>query len=476
MRPRRLLLGLLLWGGSVHGEGRPPYGGRLVAPLGSTVRSLDPAAAELPGELTLAQLLFETPFTVDGAGRVRPQLIARIEPGEGTRVRLILRPGLTFHDGRRLLAGDVAASLNRALRQVTAWPLAPLKSARAVDEGTVEVELSRAAPDLPWLLASPVAAVTPAGQTPGRTAVGSGPFRLLAWEKRSLRLAANPRCSSGRPYLDEVSLRLFASRTEEAGSYEVGSSQLSLHGATAFEGGAPKHPTAILDGPRTVALALAFGRGTQLPGAAATATLPGEVNFRRLLGAAIDRERLRRLAVHEPAQVVATLIPGGARSVGERPKATAELGRLLGGARLHAALLIEGARFHQREVAEQLLAELGELGVEVTIDVADGRSFHQRLAEGRFDLALVEAGALGGLEQPALAALGLLATVDPRTARALLARAPAELATVEKVVAERLPFTPLLLRQQRLHHRADLRGLAIDGLGRVGLADAFVGR
>src|SRR5205823_5411279 len=122
------------------------------------------------------------------------------------------------------------------------WSLGPLRSARVVSDDTIELELSRPAPDLALLLSTPAASVTPAGVAPSAArAIGSGPFVIepptLGIDAPSVKLSANPTCFAGRPYLDTLVLRAFASRTDEGQSYEVGTLHAARHAASAFQVG-----------------------------------------------------------------------------------------------------------------------------------------------------------------------------------------------------------------------------------------------
>jgi len=467
-----------------HAEGRPGYGGAAAGPLGSSVNAIDPAKAARPGELELVSLLFDTPFALDGAGHPRPRLATEIQQVDPLHARLVVRPALRFDDGRPLTAADVAASLERARdpRLAASWSLAPIRSARAISDEVVEIELLRPTPELATLLSFPVAAVTPGGQAPSPRVAGAGPFRLVRFDARQIVLAANPLCPEGRPYLDELVLRFFGSRAEEAGSYEVGKTQVSLHGATAFEGGAPKHKSVALDGPRALTMLLAFGRGfadaggARPPPGGPRGGLPDDPSLRRAIASVIDRERLRRLTVRDPSQPALGLVPSssGLKPPLDPPRARAELARFAQAApngRLRASLLLDQSRFDDRDVADLLLSSLADAGLDLTIDAVDARTYGDRLDRGIYDLALVEAGGLPG-DNAGLSALAALAAVDARRARALLDKAPADLAAVERAVAEKAIATPLYHRSPRAHHRADLAGLALDGNGRVDYAAA----
>ena len=177
----------------------------------------------------------------------------------GTRARLTLRADVKFHDGAALTAGDVAASLGHSLKQPGGWMLAPIVAARAVSEQVVELQLSRPAPDLPLLLSTPASAVILPGGAPRAKPVGSGPFAVDKIDHGTVALRAFAEHFAGRPYLDHLVLRAFASRTEEAGAYEIGALMASRHGVSAFEGGAPRHAGTVTDGPPGITVFLAIG-------------------------------------------------------------------------------------------------------------------------------------------------------------------------------------------------------------------------
>ena len=59
-------------------------------------------------------MVFDTLFALDAAGNVQPQMLAGYTTeDDGKTWKLTLRDGLTFHDGTKVLARDVVASLHR---------------------------------------------------------------------------------------------------------------------------------------------------------------------------------------------------------------------------------------------------------------------------------------------------------------------------------------------------------------------------
>jgi peptide/nickel transport system substrate-binding protein len=449
MSARSSLLLVLLGAGSLaHGEGRPVYGGNAQAALSAAPTAVDPLSPSLADQ-ELAALVFDAPFTVDDAGNPRPLLAVSLDPPPPApalgpqKARLKLRPDVKFHDGTPLRAADVAASLERALKDPAGWMLAPIRSVRAVGDDTVELELSRPAPDLALLLSTPAAMVTPGGAA---RAVGSGPFAVDTFSPSEVHLAANATCFAGRPFLDAVSLRVFASRLEEAQSFEAGALDLARHAGGGLPNAA-RRPSATSDGPQTLTGYVALGR-----------TISDELvaPMKAALVAGLDRERLRRL-VREPARALPA--PGADAT------APAKL-RILVARRTgwHPTLLIDQSRADDKPLAERLLVELSKMGVELTIEAQPAEVYRKRMAARAYELAL----GTSAPPAPGLGELALLAAVDPPAARAVLARAPAPSSLPE---LDGAPVVPLFRRAARLVHAPELRGVRVDFAGRASLAE-----
>ena len=364
---------------TAHAETRAQYGGAVQAALASAPTTFDPLHGG-PGDAEVAALVFDTPFVIVD-GKPRPSLALALDNGDGaTRARLTLRPDVRFSDGTLLTARDVAASLARALRDPAGWMLAPIKSARAVAEETVELELWRPTPELALLLSTPAAAVTPAGAAPGKRPIGSGPFVVDGSDAAGVRLSPNAGCFAGRAYLQSLALRSFTTRSDEAGSYEVGSIQVARHALAALDSTGARRAAIAVDGPQALTGFVAVGK-----------VADAEI-VRRVVALAINRERLRRLTVREPASVVkAPYDPGRAKS---------EVERRWPGTRPKLSLLIDSSRFDDRDVAERILGDLARAGIDVSIDAVDAATYQARADGGRYELLLGAAGAAGARRRP----------------------------------------------------------------------------
>ncbi len=120
---------------------------------------------------------FDTLTEVAATGALQGELARGWRADTRARTwRIDLRPGVTFHDGRGLSAGDVVASL-RAHR---ARGRLAFDAVRAEGPLGIALDLARGNPDLPFLLADPALIVCAGGQVdlPPDRAVGTGCYRV----------------------------------------------------------------------------------------------------------------------------------------------------------------------------------------------------------------------------------------------------------------------------------------------------------
>ena len=140
-------------------------------------------------------MVFDTLYGIDAELRPHPQMVEghRVEE-DGRRWTLTLRPGLTFHDGERVLARDCVASIRRwGSRDAYAQSLmAVVEELSAPDDTTIVFRLKKPFPLLPDVLGKPgsnICAIMPErlasrdGLQQITEMVGSGPFRFVANER-----------------------------------------------------------------------------------------------------------------------------------------------------------------------------------------------------------------------------------------------------------------------------------------------------
>ncbi len=472
---------LIAIAGRAEAESRPGYGGAVVGTVLGEPATFDPIAARSPADTAVVGLLFDTLYRIGPDGRIGLGVAAAFPEVSGGKSRIAIRPGVHFHNGATLSAADVAASLVRVKASDGAgWLLA------AVDDITIDgdtVVLGTARKDLAQLLTAPATSITPRGAAPRPTGpIGSGPFRFAALKRDRLELERYAEHFAGPPYLDRVTLRWFVTADGEARLYETGGADWSLRGATAFAGGAPKHPTEQLDGPATVLVYLGFG----------TSHLPITANrdFRMAIDAALARGGLDVVGVGErvvptydvvPVDLGGPELPDGADRA-RLAAAQAALARAavatpeLAPTQIHKVsleLLVDSSRPDDREIAERVVVALDTLGVAATIAPVTAPELAQRVAHGPCDLYIGHLAV--AVASPAMMFAAAYAVGGDRdTARRLGGTAGFDASRTRTGFHKRLPIVPLLARGVRVHARRDLRGLWFDGAARLGIADLFV--
>lgn len=165
--------------------------------------SLDPVTCPDGVQQTVAALLCEGLFELDGAFAPQPLLCASYTQNpEGTVFTFQLRPGVLFSDGTPLTAGHVADTLRRA--QSSGRYGARLRDVVSVMAGDASVTLTLSSPNtaLPALLDIPIVKTGTADAVP----IGTGPYGFVS-DGKDAHLAANPHWQGGTLPVERIALR-----------------------------------------------------------------------------------------------------------------------------------------------------------------------------------------------------------------------------------------------------------------------------
>jgi peptide/nickel transport system substrate-binding protein len=158
------------------------------------------------------------PLVECAADGYRPALAERWEESsDGLRLLLHLRSGVRWHDGHTLGAVDVQASLEPLLRSSSRQPalralLSDIDAVEVMPDRVVRLRLARpsrlvlrALCEVPILPAEAMRGTQSQQAQLGRQPIGTGPFRVVAWERgKRIRLARQGPRGEGPPYLDEI--------------------------------------------------------------------------------------------------------------------------------------------------------------------------------------------------------------------------------------------------------------------------------
>ena len=203
--------------------------------LGGEPATLDPHLAEDNPALALSQELYEGLTTEAPDGSIVPGAAeAWAVSGDGRTWTFRLRPDLRWSDGTPLTAAQFIAGLDAERAANSQAPYSSLlheiTSARAPDARTVVLEVARAVPYLPAVLALPVAAPQyVVADAAGQSVIGNGPYRLLARHPGGkIELERNPHYHSvGSVAIERVTYLTLDDLNTELNLYRAGDLDLT---------------------------------------------------------------------------------------------------------------------------------------------------------------------------------------------------------------------------------------------------------
>lgn len=194
---------------------RPRYGGTLRVELSASPVSLDPtqqSALPTSAQEQLATLMFDRLVELDQQGTPRPGLAASWQHDSDYRRWLFhLRSGILLHNGSPLRPHLVVMSLAASNPN---WRV-------RLQGDDVVVENSNPIPNLLAELACASNSIVV--HTEAGAVVGTGPFRVGAWEPgKRLVLAANEDYWGGRPFLDSIEITFGRAQRDQALDLQLG--------------------------------------------------------------------------------------------------------------------------------------------------------------------------------------------------------------------------------------------------------------
>lgn len=198
-------------------QAAPAKGGRIVIGFaGKGVRGFtDPhrSGDDVTGHLNQG-VVFEGLTWLENDGTMSNRLAESVEAEDDTATKWIIRikPGVKFHNGKELDAGDVIFSLKRIREDgtVSRGYLGPITAYEAIDPLTVRVTLESPRNWFPVALSGAFSGIVPADYDENNP-VGTGPFRIAGQEQaQSMTLARFDDYHGTPALLDEVEIRPFA--------------------------------------------------------------------------------------------------------------------------------------------------------------------------------------------------------------------------------------------------------------------------
>ena len=311
-----------------------------------------------------------------------------------------LRDGVKFHDGTAFTAEAVKANFDRLLDEKTGSPrrsvLAMIKTIEVVSP--TKVKLVTAYPTGSFLqqLAHPVAAIiSPAaiakyGKDLSRNPVGTGPFKLAEWTSGDkIVMEANPNYFEGAPAGKRLVWKIVPEDSSRTMMIESGQADVAFRIPVADVARLRSKPDlAVLEGPTvmTMYVALNNGRGPLK-----------DPRVRQAINYAVQKDVLVKDIVGGMGIVADSPISQstwGHAKIGGYPFDREKAKALLKQAGYDKGFELElwttvGRYLMDRQVAENLQAQLGEVGITVKIRPWEFQALMAEVKKGQFDAVLL---------------------------------------------------------------------------------------
>ncbi len=181
--------------------------------------SLDPATDTLITSVSVMMNIYDSLVWRDSDGNLIPGLAESWEFPSETEMVLVLREGVTFHNGEPFDADDVVFSYNRLFDKENPSPLLRslkgfVDSVDKIDDFTIRVNMpAPRATVVPTLIRVPILPSETfseiGAQAFGVNPVGTGPFKFVRWDpNQQIVLARNDDYWRGRPDVGEFIVRI----------------------------------------------------------------------------------------------------------------------------------------------------------------------------------------------------------------------------------------------------------------------------
>ena len=367
----------------------PLYAAEIRVGLPQLPITLDPRFATDAASVKVQQFLHRGLVRLDAHFQPRPDVAASWQHPSPLVWRFLLRHDLRFHDGSRVDAHDVTATLRSILDPATASPLRASFSAiaaiQAVDEDTVVIRLKRVDASLLTRLVIGILPTRLARQPQrARTTVGCGPYRLKRWRGNRIRLVAR---GGGRPDLVMVRVKDPVTRALKLARGEIDLMQNDF----------PLYLLRWLRRQPHLRVATRPSTTFSYLGINLRDPILKDRKVRRALALALNRPLLKRALFADAPVLASTVLPAS-------HWATAKLPQLPYNPARAAALLDaagfppdrRGIRFHLRyrtstdpqrvRLASAIAAEWRKIGVDVSVQSLEWGGFYARIKRGDFQL------------------------------------------------------------------------------------------
>lgn len=389
--------------GSGGGGGVPAGAGTLVAAISGRPDKLDPHTTTAYPSFQVLENVYDTLVVPDPEDLTyEPALAESWETSEDELTwTFTLREGVTFHDGSTFEAADVVYSYRRIIDDelANAFRFATVEDVVAVDERTVELRLSDPTPNLLDNIGGfKGMAILPEGAAEevelDTEAVGTGPFTLESLNAGDVQLAANPDYWGEAPKVDAVEIRFVSEPTAALTALRTGEVHWTDNVPAQQISSLAEDDEVVLETAPSVDYWYLAMNNAEQPWS--------DVRVRQAVAWALDRDTITQAAKFDAATVNQTAIPEDSFWYSDYAPYSTDPDRareLLAEAGVESApmRLMVTDEFPETVQAGQVIAsQLGEVGIDVQVQVEDFATWLDRQGRGDFDAFVL--GWLGNID------------------------------------------------------------------------------
>ncbi|HTE87147.1 MAG TPA: ABC transporter substrate-binding protein [Dehalococcoidia bacterium] len=413
--------------GSAGAAAQPRPGGYLHHLAAHSAANIDPATTEDSTAYGFVETDWYDPLTrieytpaVDWriANKVTPWLADRFEQVDKTTYTFNVRSGVKFHNGDALSAQDVAFTYNRIKDPATkANPnvrmyLDSVDKVEAPDDSTVRITTKRPSPDFLAGISGRNTPIVPkkyveSGGDLTKVAVGTGPFKLMSYQKDGTAMATRFTGSwlAKGPYLDGIKIVLKTDDSTASAAFSAGEADfVSLHDR--------KEADPVLKAaPKTLSKSFPV---EEVHGVVFNQTKPpfSDARVRLALHLVIDRQAADKAVNFGDGLIGGPIVIVGKTGWGVQPD---ELAKLPGYRQPKAQDVAEAKRLLTEAgfangfkttlgfsstngsapaYAQVIQAQIKQIGIDATVLPLDNATFTQRRVKPDYDLMIVSEGSL----------------------------------------------------------------------------------
>lgn len=381
-----------------------------------------------------------------------------------------------------------------------------VQSVRKLDDYTVEIRLQSPDASFLWHLATHYAPVLSAEYADlltreghqeliDREPVGSGPFLLNEYRSgQYIRLARNADYWKGLPRMPQVVIDLGAGGTGRLSKLLTGECDVLAYPAAS-------QLSILRDDPR---LRLTLRPGMNIAYLAFNTRKPplDNLNVRQAISLAINNQRLMQSIYYGTAETAASILPraswaydNDAHVTEYDPAKSREMLRQAGVGQLNLKLWVPTASQSYNpsplKTAELIQADLGQVGINVTIVPVEGRFQEARLMEMNHDLTLTgwatDSNDPDSFFRPLLSCAAIRSqtnyahwcdpSFDEVLQNALLSQQLSQridnYRKAQKILEQQLPVLPLASSLRLQAYRYDIKGLVLSPFGNASFAGVY---